>query len=112
MLVNKLHQREQKKKVPYSLSSTLDLPADSLPTHKRVSQRGERGMVSQVLSYNDQLGHIQLPAFNQGKRRVKLTRIKRWTGRSSPTEARTEVAKRVLEFVDELYEIVIHRVLR
>jgi hypothetical protein len=34
--------------------------------------------------------------------------MKRWTGRSSTTEARTEVAKRVLEFVDELYEIVIH----
>jgi hypothetical protein len=34
--------------------------------------------------------------------------IKRWTGRGSTTEARTEVAKRVLEFVDELYEIVIH----
>jgi hypothetical protein len=93
-------------------SSTLDLPADWLPTYewKRISTKDV--VTGHEASYHNQLGHVQLPTckghascgtestLSKGRQRRDVGET--WT--------RTEVAKRVLEFVDELYEVLVHDV--
>ena len=59
-------------------------------------------------SYHNQLWHVQLASCKgHASHRVGSELSKGWSA-TRETWARTEVAKCILEFVDELYEILVH----